>query len=57
MTQEYAFYIWASYGLAAAVLLWLLLSSLRMVKQSEKRLKELQSAVAPASEGAAKDAA
>lgn len=53
MTGEYAFYIWTSYGFAAAVLLWLLLGSLRMARQVEKRLKQLQSGLAPDTEEAA----
>lgn len=57
MNGEYAFYIGASYGAAAAVLLWIALSSLRMLHLSEKRLKQLQTSLAPDSEEAAKEAA
>lgn len=46
----YAAYVWPSYGLALVVLLWLLWRAAGELRQAEKRLKQLQSVVAPAIE-------
>jgi heme exporter protein CcmD len=50
MMPEYGVYIAASYGFALLVLLWLLLSSLRGVRQADSGLKQLQSALGADSE-------
>lgn len=46
----YAAYVWSSYGLAALVLIWLLLRAMHELRQTEKRLKQLQSIASPATE-------
>lgn len=46
----YAGYVWPAYGLAAAMMLWLLWRAHRELRAAEIRLKQLQSAVSPASE-------
>lgn len=46
----YAPYIWASYGVAAVVLLWLWITASNALRHSQARLKQLQSMLAPATE-------
>lgn len=46
----YAAYVWPSYGFAVLVLLWLLWYAFGELRQAEKRLKQLQSVVSPATE-------
>lgn len=46
----YAAYIWPSYGMAGLAMLWLLGRAMRELHHAEKRLKQLQSVVSPATE-------
>lgn len=40
----YAFYVWTAYGIAAIVLLWMLLSSLSQQRQTLTKLKKVRRA-------------
>jgi heme exporter protein D len=46
----YAAYVWPSYALAAVILLFLFFAASKRLSQSAKRLKQLQSLTAPATE-------
>jgi len=38
----YGFYVWTSYGLSAAALAWLVISSLRFVRRWRQRAESLE---------------
>ena len=46
----YAAYVWPAYGMAAAVMLWLLWRALRELREAQTRLKQLQSVASPVTE-------
>ena len=50
MDPRYAFFIWASFGLVAAVMLWNLLAPSRTRNQIRARLSEAQDDFPPQSE-------
>lgn len=50
MMGGYATYVWPAYGMAAAVLLWLLWRAVRELREAQNRLKQLQSVASPVTE-------
>lgn len=52
---QYAAYIWASYGLAAALIIGLLFSSLQGLRQAQAALNRLQSGTQAANGQGAED--